>query len=681
MGTSLLRRALVAVVGISLVSATITATAASAAEPPGTPFTVGANSFGELGDGSNTGRRTMAAVSGLTDVNDIHGGREHVVALREDGTVWTWGSNVEGQLGIGTTGNRSLPVQVPGLSNVIAVETGHNFSLALRADGTVWTWGLNADGQLGDGTTTLRQSPVQVVGLTDAVAIAGGRNMSYAIRANGQVSAWGRNDEGQLGDGTTVRRLTPVRVGSLTGVTRIAGGRDHGLAVLAGGAVWAWGSNNYGQVGNGTTVDRTSPVEVIASEVADVAAGAHHSYALRTDGTVSSWGRNYRANLGDGTTTQRTRPVDVRGVAGAVSIGSARDAGVVTLADGRALAWGDNANGQLGDGTTTQRTSAVAMAGVDHAVKAAGGGAQYIVILQGETTPPAEQDPVARISGSCAALSCTLSGASSTDADGTIAAYAWDFGDGDTASGVAPGHTYAAAGTFTVTLTVTDDDGRTGTTTRSVTVAPAQPVTIAFRAASGSYANSSTPSIVVPNTVQTGDRLLLFVSTASATTVTAPAGWTQLSTTVDGADMRSTVFTRVVVAGTAGSTVIARLGAQAKASLLLAAYSGTGEPTVFASAPETAASPTTHVAPSVAVATGGSIVVRHWSDKVNTAHGWTTSAGVTLRASTNGSGSGMVTAALADEVASAPGDSGTATGTAGVASGKAISWTVVVPPG
>ncbi|WP_323675498.1 S8 family serine peptidase [Halorubellus sp. PRR65] len=60
-------------------------------------------------------------------------------------------------------------------------------------------------------------------------------------------------------------------------------------------------------------------------------------------------------------------------------------------------------------------------------------------------------------------------GSGSTDSDGSIESYAWDFGDGATASGVSATHTYDSAGEYTVTLTATDDDGASSSNTIAVT--------------------------------------------------------------------------------------------------------------------------------------------------------------------------------------------------------------------
>jgi PKD repeat protein/ribosomal protein L40E len=64
----------------------------------------------------------------------------------------------------------------------------------------------------------------------------------------------------------------------------------------------------------------------------------------------------------------------------------------------------------------------------------------------------------------------TFNGAGSSDSDGSIEGYAWDFGDGNTGSGETTTHSYTTAGTYTAKLTVTDNDGATATTTKTITI-------------------------------------------------------------------------------------------------------------------------------------------------------------------------------------------------------------------
>ena len=58
----------------------------------------------------------------------------------------------------------------------------------------------------------------------------------------------------------------------------------------------------------------------------------------------------------------------------------------------------------------------------------------------------------------------------SSDSYGTITSYSWSFGDGTTATGQAPSHAYATPGTYTVSLTVTNDAGQSATQTGTITV-------------------------------------------------------------------------------------------------------------------------------------------------------------------------------------------------------------------
>ena len=92
--------------------------------------------------------------------------------------------------------------------------------------------------------------------------------------------------------------------------------------------------------------------------------------------------------------------------------------------------------------------------------------------------PAVNTPPTAGFTYSCNGLDCTFANTSSDAAPGTIATYAWTFGDNATSDQASPTHTYTvtAPTEFTVTLTVTDNEGATDAETQTITVTPAAPV-------------------------------------------------------------------------------------------------------------------------------------------------------------------------------------------------------------
>lgn len=94
------------------------------------------------------------------------------------------------------------------------------------------------------------------------------------------------------------------------------------------------------------------------------------------------------------------------------------------------------------------------------------------VLDQIVTYDPPNRPPTARFGIATEGLTLRVDASASWDLDGEVTGYRWRFGDGVTATGATANHTYPAAGSRTVELTVTDDDGATRTTRRTVDLTP-----------------------------------------------------------------------------------------------------------------------------------------------------------------------------------------------------------------
>jgi GH25 family lysozyme M1 (1,4-beta-N-acetylmuramidase) len=179
----------------------------------------GNGSHGQLGREIDGDSPAPLAVQGLSGAAlSLAAGAYHACALLEGGAVSCWGDNRFGQLGDGTRTGRPEPRPVAGLAAPVReLAAGTAFTCALLIDGRVQCWGSNELGELGSGdfsdaplsrdSPPAPPSPSLVQGLPEgAVSLRAAGDHACAVLAGGSVSCWGGNYSGQLGDGSTLDR-------------------------------------------------------------------------------------------------------------------------------------------------------------------------------------------------------------------------------------------------------------------------------------------------------------------------------------------------------------------------------------------------------------------------------------------------------------------------------------------
>jgi PKD repeat protein len=296
------------------------------------------------------------------------------------------------------------------------------------------------------------------------------------------------------------------------------------------------------------------------------------------------------------------------------------------------------------------------------------------------------QPPVAAFTVNCTALSCAFNGTGSTDPDGSVASYAWTFGDGTTETGPTPSHEYTSVGAYTVRLTVTDNQGATDSRSKNINVVTNQPA-ISFVGESHTAGATSSWAVTVPASVAGGDGLLLVASFNSATAgVTPPNGWILVGSRTAGS-LITYVYQRIASTGDAGTTVKFTAAAVAKADVSLLAYRGTsaaGPVSAWAGAVPGGVSSSSHTTRTIAVPDDGSWVVSLWADKSSSTstNMLVPPASQTSRHQACGTASGHVCALSTD--GAGPVSAGTVAGgltaTADWSSASDTMWTVVLRP-
>lgn len=312
---------------------------------------LGCNNYGQLGDGTVTGKCSPQSIASSTNWSVVKAGLQTTLALKTDGTLWGWGRNTDGQLGTNNRVHYSSPVQtVAGGTNWARITGAGSVSAAIKSDGTLWLWGWGRNGSLGIGCcgySVLRSSPVQTVtGGTDWCRVSVLTDRVNAIKCDGTMWQWGlvRNYDSYGGNCVVI---SPTQHGSSTDWKEVGGTTYAAIAQKKDLTLWSWGSNFYGELGTNEshTTRRSSPVQItpggklwrtFTDGIGSTAAG------IRVDGSLWTWGDNYYGVLNTGDCYSRSSPVQT--VAGGtnwkcVSVGGAVAMAAIDTLD-RVTVWG-----------------------------------------------------------------------------------------------------------------------------------------------------------------------------------------------------------------------------------------------------------------------------------------------------------------------------------------------------
>ena len=263
------------------------------------------NGFGGLlGNNESTGfaKIPMQPNTEFTDFNNCVSNPRSIINafVTNNGRLFAWGANSYGNIGDGTIIDKSSPVQIGNETNWSMIDASDHHTVAVKTDGTLWAWGFNSYGQLGLNDKVHRSSPVQVGTNSSWVKCAAGQDATYAITNTGTMWACGKNYNGELGirNNTFKSSLTQILGNTWS---EVKAGLVFAAALKTDNTLWLWGYNYYGQLGiNQSGNEFNSPVQEITASTWSSFALLNSSVAAIKSGNIYTWGQNTAGSLAQG---------------------------------------------------------------------------------------------------------------------------------------------------------------------------------------------------------------------------------------------------------------------------------------------------------------------------------------------------------------------------------------------
>jgi PKD repeat protein len=306
-------------------------------------------------------------------------------------------------------------------------------------DGLSLAWRSSLDGALGTGT-----------GVSRSDLSIGTHTISF-IGSDGTAADTARIQLTIVNDAPVATISAPsagtvYRLGSTIAFGGSASDTESGPLT---GAALVWTSSRDGQIGTGTSFQRSN-----------LSAGSHLIRLVATDphGAEDTASVDIRVNAPPSAAiTAPTAGASFTEGESVAFTGSAEDPEDGSLT-GPALQWESSLDGPIGAGASFARDDLAVGSHTIRLIATDFDGAADTASVTITVAEPANDPPTADFTHACTGLDCQFTDASS-DPDGTVTAWSWDFGDGATSTQQSPQHTYSSAGSYTVKLVVSDDDG------------------------------------------------------------------------------------------------------------------------------------------------------------------------------------------------------------------------------
>jgi alpha-tubulin suppressor-like RCC1 family protein len=501
----------------------------------GTVWMWGATATGNRGNGTEGGSSTRPVQIPFPAGTVIKKIQMDLIgaALDQNGQVWTWGGNIGYSMpymlsqGLGNP-NYTIPTKINIPSTVTDIEMGSSFGYALCSNGDLYGMGYYPN-LMGMGATAgallVPTRLNSILNLPQPIKqIAVNNEASFALLTDGTIWAWGDNACGAVGNGQELNWATyvnssgqaapyawdwgqaellvpkPVHImaglNNFTNIWTGLGDVFYTYAEDANGNLYSWGRNKGGVLGTGE-VNATGDILSIYPNSWDVAWPTKVNPLALTKASITSspycvlnpsgspcseYSIPNVANPTSNAGTNQNITTSTTTLTGSATTANANtfinyylwtqvsgpSTSLITLPSGPVANVSNLVSG----------TYVFQLKVTDNNWRTATSQVTVVVNASGTNIPPVAK-PNANITITLPTNSVTLDGTASSDPDGTIASYAWQQSTGPnsatiaTPAGSTTNVTGLVAGTYTFSLTVTDNQGATNTAPVTVTVNPA----------------------------------------------------------------------------------------------------------------------------------------------------------------------------------------------------------------